>query len=167
MHSQRVTYFFFHSLLKLLLLFLYKMPCRVGMLRPEPTSCWFEFLDPLPLPDSSFFLLGVNRFERRRFFRDVVGVELGVGPSLLLGSSLLAPIVDVDADADVNVVDVDEANDFVSHDGIANLASIDPMVPTLLDPIVGGAVGGWTAIGPLLTFTVAKSSNWLGWNMEW
>ena len=99
-------------------------------------------MDPLPLPDSSFFLLGVNRFDRRRFFRDVVGVELGVGPSLLLASSLLAPIVDVDADADVSVVDADEANDFVSHDGIANLASTDPMVPTLLDPIVGGAVGG-------------------------
>jgi hypothetical protein len=57
------------------------MPCRVGMLRPDPISGWFAFLEPLPAAVSSLFLLGVNRLERRRFLRDVVGVELGVGPS--------------------------------------------------------------------------------------
>jgi hypothetical protein len=56
---------------------------------------------------------------------------------LLFASSLL---VVVDADADVIVVDA--ANDFVSQEGIANFASADATVPTLLDPIVAGAVGG-------------------------
>ena len=85
-------------------------------------------------------MLGVKRFERRRFFRDVVGVELGVGPSLLLASSLFD--VDVIEVADVSVEVVEDANVFVSQDGIANFASTDETVPTLFEPIVGGAVGG-------------------------
>ena len=117
---------------------------------------------PLPDPPSlSVFLLGVNKFERRRFFRDVVGVELGVGPSLLFSlSSLLCSCV--------VVVVVEEAKVFVSQDGTANLASlaelrdaaepVEPRVPVLLDPM-GGAVGGGTAIAPLRTLTVANSSN--------
>ena len=116
---------------------------------------------PLPDPPSlSVFLLGVNKFERRRFFRDVVGVELGVGPSLLFSlSSLLCSCV---------VVVVVEAKVFVSQDGTANLASlaelrdaaepVAPRVPVLLDPM-GGAVGGGTAMAPLRTLTVANSSN--------
>jgi hypothetical protein len=129
---------------------LYKMPCRVGIDRPEPTSCGFDDFAPLPDPTSSLFF-GVKRFDLRRFFRDVVGVELGVGPSLLFSLSSL-----------------DEAKVLVSQDGTANLASeadpreaadpVDPRVPVLLDPM-GGAVGGGTAMAPLRALTVANSSN--------
>ena len=91
----------------------------------------------------------------------MVGVELGVGPSLLFSlSSLLCSCV--------VVVVVEEAKVFVSQDGTANLASlaelrdaaepVEPRVPGLLDPM-GGAVGGGTAIAPLRTLTVANSSN--------
>jgi len=140
------------------------MPCRVGIDRPEPTSGWLPDLVPLPDPVSSLFLLGVNRLDRRRFFRDVVGVELGVGPSLLFSLSSLEFVAVVDA------------NVLVSQDGTANFASdadpsdaadpVDPRVPVLLDPTRGGAVGGGTAMAPLRTLTVANSSN-CGWYIEW
>lgn len=62
------------------------LTCLMGMARPMPSSPWTSrapFLPCLSLSLSSLFLDdGVNRLERRRDLRDVVGVELGVGRSL-------------------------------------------------------------------------------------
>lgn len=71
--SHRVTYFFFHSLFKALLLFLYKYPCFKGIALPEPSSPFFNLSSP--------FFEGVNRLDLLRVFREVVGVDEGVGRS--------------------------------------------------------------------------------------
>jgi hypothetical protein len=69
----------------------------------------------LATPASSLFLDGVNRLDRRLFFLEVVGVELGVGPSLLFSLSSLLTTAGV------------EAKTFVSLEGTANLPSeLDP-----------------------------------------
>lgn len=66
-------------------------------------------------PPSSLFFDGVKRLDLRLFFLEVVGVELGVGPSLLFSLSSLLTIV------------VDEAKLFASLEGTANFPSeLDP-----------------------------------------
>lgn len=71
--SHSVTYFFFHSLFNALLLFLYKYPCFKGIALPDPNSPFFNLSSP--------FFDGVKRFDLRRLFLDVVGVDEGVGKS--------------------------------------------------------------------------------------
>ena len=156
------------------------MPCRIGIDLPLP-SCgpWLFALFPLPVPcvpfwslesasEFWFFLLGVNRLDLLRFFLELVGVELGVGNSLVVAAASLFVTLEWCSFALCGIANFGTEVVEISFEEPTDPVELN--VPVLFEPILfggilldGGGIGGGTIIPlPVAVFPdVAKlPSSW-------